>query len=416
MRLTKTTIEQLQLPDTGKKYDRIFRDDKLPGFCIRVTSNGAKTFIIDKKFNGKLKRIALGRYGQLTVDQARTEAQKILGKLASGTDPIQERKQQHLSNITFAEAFDEYLQARTHLKERTIYDYKLIMSNYLKSWHDKPLKDITKELVRKRYQEIGQRTQSGASSAIRVVSAVFNYTIARYEGDDNELGSLSNPVEVLSRTQSWYPTRRRRTRIENHQLASWYRAVMQLQNITKTSISLYVKHFLLLLLFTGLRREEALKLIWADKKSQSKIIGQEQHILDLTAKTVYIPDPKNHQEHRLPLPDYIVDLFTKYRQQITSDYVFPNATGTNHFKEPRKTMQQITDTTGISFTLHDLRRTFISIAESLDIPAYALKRMLNHKIVNSDVTAGYIVSDVDRLVAPMQKVADQILVLVNTES
>jgi len=60
---------------------------------------------------------------------------------------------------------------------------------------------------------------------------------------------------------------------------------------------------------------------------------------------------------------------------------------------------------GVECTLHDLRRTFITIAESLDIPGYALKRLLNHKDPN-DVTAGYIVSDVGRLRGPMQKITD----------
>ena len=57
------------------------------------------------------------------------------------------------------------------------------------------------------------------------------------------------------------------------------------------------------------------------------------------------------------------------------------------------------------FTLHDLRRTFITIAESLDIPGYALKRLMNHKDPN-DVTAGYIVSDVERLRGPMQRITE----------
>ena len=58
-----------------------------------------------------------------------------------------------------------------------------------------------------------------------------------------------------------------------------------------------------------------------------------------------------------------------------------------------------------SFTVHDLRRTFITIAKSLDIAAYALKRLLNHKMTN-DVTAGYIITDVERLRVPMQKITD----------
>lgn len=59
----------------------------------------------------------------------------------------------------------------------------------------------------------------------------------------------------------------------------------------------------------------------------------------------------------------------------------------------------------MSFTVHDLRRTFATTTESLDLPAYALKRLLNHKM-NTDVTAGYIVRDVERLRKPMQRISD----------
>ena len=57
-----------------------------------------------------------------------------------------------------------------------------------------------------------------------------------------------------------------------------------------------------------------------------------------------------------------------------------------------------------------LRRTFITVAEGLDVSAYALKRLVNHKMTG-DVTAGYIVHDVERLRAPMQRVTDHLLSL-----
>jgi len=71
-------------------------------------------------------------------------------------------------------------------------------------------------------------------------------------------------------------------------------------------------------------------------------------------------------------------------------------------------MRKVINESGLSFSLHDLRRTFITIADSLDIPHYALKRLVNHSL-GSDVTAGYIVSDIERLRAPMQKITDKIL-------
>jgi hypothetical protein len=76
--------------------------------------------------------------------------------------------------------------------------------------------------------------------------------------------------------------------------------------------------------------------------------------------------------------------------------------------EPRRQVQKVIQLSGVSFTLHDLRRTFIIIAESLDISAYALKRLVNHKMSN-DVTAGYIVSDVECLRKPMEQVSAQLL-------
>ena len=53
------------------------------------------------------------------------------------------------------------------------------------------------------------------------------------------------------------------------------------------------------------------------------------------------------------------------------------------------------------------RRTFLTIAEGIDIPHYALKRLANHRMSN-DVTAGYIVADVERLRAPMQAISDEL--------
>lgn len=68
----------------------------------------------------------------------------------------------------------------------------------------------------------------------------------------------------------------------------------------------------------------------------------------------------------------------------------------------------------VTFTLHDLRRTFITVAESLDISAYSVKRLVNHKMSN-DVTAGYIITDVERLRVPMQKITDYLLKCIGLE-
>ena len=93
---------------------------------------------------------------------------------------------------------------------------------------------------------------------------------------------------------------------------------------------------------------------------------------------------------------------------MQSEYVFPAAIGAGHIVEPRKTMLKVVEISGVDFTLHDLRRTFITTAESLDISSYSLKRLLNHKNSN-DVTAGYLVIDNERLRKSMQQITNVLL-------
>jgi integrase len=96
------------------------------------------------------------------------------------------------------------------------------------------------------------------------------------------------------------------------------------------------------------------------------------------------------------------------RDTTESEFVFPGTGTRGHLISPKKSKAKIVDATGIAFSFHDLRRTFSTVAESLDIPAYALKRLLNHSD-GADVTAGYIVVNVERLRGPMETIADYML-------
>jgi integrase len=222
---------------------------------------------------------------------------------------------------------------------------------------------------------------------MRVLRALFNFAAGQYEDATGRSLITENPVKRLSQARAWYRVERRQTFIKSHELAAWSHGVMDLQNET-------LRDYLLLILFTGLRRQEAAQLQWCQ--------------IDLKAKTLTISDTKNRESHCLPLPDYLHNLFIHRQQASTSDYVFPGPGKNGYIIEPRKQMAKVIEATGIQFTVHDLRRTFITIAESLDIPAYALKRLLNHKM-SRDVTAGYIMLDVERLRKPMQLIADFIL-------
>ena len=78
--------------------------------------------------------------------------------------------------------------------------------------------------------------------------------------------------------------------------------------------------------------------------------------------------------------------------------------------EPKQQIKNIIKKSGVTFTLHDLRRHFITVADSLDLSVFAIKRLVNHSI-GGDVTSGYVVTDVERLRGPMQKIEDKILAI-----
>lgn len=118
-------------------------------------------------------------------------------------------------------------------------------------------------------------------------------------------------------------------------------------------------------------------------------------------------DPKI-KKYILPMSDFVYVLMERRGRNKTSEFVFPAESRTGYIYEPKKAVNRVVELSGVPFTKHDLRRTFVIIADSLDLPAYALKRLVNHKM-NNDVTAGYIMKDVERLRKPMQQVANFIL-------
>lgn len=122
----------------------------------------------------------------------------------------------------------------------------------------KPILAITKDAVAKRHMAIAEaHGEAYANLSMRLLRALFNFAAGQYEDSQGRSLISENPVRRLSQTRAWYRVARRQTVIKPHELARWYQAVMALENDT-------VRDYLLLVLFTGLRRQEAAKLTWDD--------------------------------------------------------------------------------------------------------------------------------------------------------
>jgi integrase len=404
-KLTKSVIDKIPLTEAGQRF---YWDSDLAGFGLRV-GTGTKSYFAEGRVGGKSIRYTIGKHGVFTPEQARAEAREKLVLMAKGINPNEDKAQKKIKGVTLEQAFKEFLESRKNLKARTIYDYQRFMgmlpekegvepkkskTAWFADWRNRALVDITKEMVASRHRKAGQSSQAQANLAMRFLRAIFNFAAGKYSDSRGRPLITDNPVKGLSQTKAWYRVARRKTVIKPHELAPWYEAVIKIKNDPSGAKRETVRDYLLLLLFTGLRRQEAATLRRAN--------------VDLKAKTLTVLDTKNHEDHTLPLSDFLCSLMASRLAAINGDYVFPGTGKGGYLVEPRKQIERVIKASGIDFTLHDLRRTFSTIAESLDIPAYAIKRLLNHKMP-SDVTAGYIVMDVERLREPMQKITDYIL-------
>ena len=105
------------------------------------------------------------------------------------------------------------------------------------------------------------------------------------------------------------------------------------------------------------------------------------------------------------MSDLVKSVLLYRESERINEYVFPSKHGDGSLYRSTKLMRKINSESGIHHTFHDLRRTFITIADSLDISSFAIKKLVNHSS-GSDVTSGYIISSTDRLKSPMQRITD----------
>ncbi|MDH5508844.1 MAG: integrase family protein [Nitrospinota bacterium] len=396
MKITKSAVDGLP-PVTEPGKSVFYWDKALQGFGVKVVPSG-KVYVVQSRVSGRSVRVTLGKHGKLTPDQARSMALQRLSEMTQGVDPMAEKQAARAAQVTLREAFDEYMMARKQLKPRTVLDYRYQVEKRFGDWLGKQVRGITKNMIQQRHADIAKdHGPAQGNQAMRVLRAVFNFAMAKYETNDGQPLLQVNPVKRLSETRAWYKVDRKRTYIKDSSLGVFLDALDALRSelMESTKTTEVVPDYLELILFTGLRRQEAAHLKWAD--------------VDMAEKTFTITDTKNSQPLTLPMSDMVYEMLDRRRgANLSSEYVFPDRSKTGHLMEPRRQMKKITAISGVKFTVHDLRRTFATVAESLDISGYALKRLLNHKQAG-DVTEGYIVHDAERLRAPMQRITDAIL-------
>jgi integrase len=383
IKLTEKIIPTLRGRPPGSKSQEpvLYFDQLLPGFCVSVsTKTGLKTYQVQRDVNGKPVRRTIGRVGTeiKTLAKAREKAGEIIQGLRHGIDPRTTAK----GELTLAQAADAYMAARPNMAERSKLDYARVFDSYLADWRDMKLSAITREMVERRHLELGeQRGKATANGVMRTLRAIFNWAIDRYPG----IGA--NPVRL---SRQWFKVHRRESLVSADELPRFYKAVLALE-------SELARDYVLLLLWTGMRRDEAATLRWQD--------------VDLVARVVRLPATKTKARRKLDLPTstQVLRLLLARRKLGNTEFVFPSNSRRGCLRDPKKMFKSVAKASGIAICAHDLRRTYAQAAITAGVHTLALKGLLNHGVSDGgDVTLGYINLSTEDLREPAQRIADQI--------
>ena len=336
------------------------RDSKVKGFAIKVNPSGSMKYIAEVYHNGRSVRKTLGEHPIIELQDARNQAITFIQQVRTG------QLEKPATDTTLGSLFENYIRG-DRLKPNTLRNYKEVIFFYLSDWMNKPVTSITKPMVEERFYKIrdkgiggGVPTYSQATKTMRILSALMNYA----RGDEI---LENNPVDVLKLKR----VDRSIVKRDNYLKANEARVVLQECTKDNHPVTLAVH----LMLYTGLRKNEALKLKWEDIEEVEGI------------PCLIIRDTKNKRPHHIPITPQIQEVLDRAKNGSVN--VFPSTQKKGAcIGDVRPTLRRLSQVVGVEFKCHDLRRTFATRASEVGIEYITIKRLLNHK--SNDITAQYI--------------------------
>lgn len=395
-KLTKTYIDKITLPASG--YD-LHWDEQDRGFGLRVTKDGKRTYIAQGRVNGKEARISIGPHGVFTADQAREAAREHLRSMRLGIDPRTVAKERAAETVCLRDVADAYKRDRP-LKDSSKAEIERHVTTTFEAWLKKPMASITREAVTKRFNEIKNHGLRGdgpapaqANQGFSVLRALFNYAIREYRRPDGTAIIRDNPVEVLHK--KWAPIKAKTTRIPDSKVGAVWSALQQWREVAYNRDTLASIDLVMFLMLTGACIGEASALTW-DR-------------VNLDEAWWHLPDPKNRNPVWLPLSSQALELLKSRPRVKGSDFVFTSWGKCGHIRDPRDTMNNLSEVAGLHPSPHDLRRTFTTIGiANCDIDLFKIELLTNH--VPKTVTGRHYLEtqQLQYLLPQVQQIADWI--------
>lgn len=397
LNFTKNSIASLPLP-AGKQFTHYY-DKKSRGLCVRISPTGTRTFIVYRKINGKPERISIGRFPDLTVEQARGKAAAINAAIASGDNPASARRVQS-AELTLGQAFEHYQKRYVvpHNKKTAI-DMEANFKRYLAelpntqpklrgrplakppgsvNWQHRRISTISKAEITKLHTDLGAHCgNTTANRTIELLRAVITKAIQwnLYDG--------TNPAQGVTK----FRLKSRERYLQADELPRFFDAL-------SAETDTLFRNFILISLFTGARRGNVLAMTWKQ--------------VNFERATWFIPETKNGEPQTIPLTAKVIEILSAMRHDENKAWVFPGRDVNKHMAPPNKRWAALLKRANLSdLHLHDLRRSLGSWQAATGASLAVIGKTLNHK--DTATTAIYARLDLDPVRLAMNKAESAIM-------
>lgn len=357
---TKAAIDGLPVPEKGWAY---YYDLKVQGFGIGIGSTGKKTFILYRKINGSPERLTLGRYPDLTIEQARGKASEINSAIANGANPA-DAQRGRAAELTFGELFSQYIERHAKQHKRTWSEDQQRFKQYLQSpLGKKKLSHVGRQVVASIHSEI---TMDGhpvvANRVLALVSSVYGWAVSAGLFE-------TNPVKGIKRNRE----KSRDRFIQGDELPRFFQALAEEENAT-------MRDYFLLSLLTGARRANVLAMQWSD--------------VNMERAEWRLRTTKNEMPQTVTLSPQAMEILRNRTSSGVAGFVFSGKGKTGHLVEPKKGWKRVIARAKLTeLRIHDLRRTLGSWQAKQGASLAIIGKSLNHK--NQNTTAVYARLDLD---------------------
>src|SRR5271165_13081 len=195
IKITKASVDKLIAEAMAAKKAVFLWDSELAGFGAKAGASGTCSYVLQYRLGGRgtPKRFTLGRHGKIAPDQARRLAKAEFGKIASGIDVAEHRKEKRekLAGLTFTEAVEKFLEIHAEPTRYWKEKRARLTSADVKALASKPLSTVSKRHAADAVDRAKARSEAAARLLFADLRPFFKWAHERDMIDANPMATLS---------------------------------------------------------------------------------------------------------------------------------------------------------------------------------------------------------------------------------